>query len=255
VPRPRKHKVSLPKLDTSNTLIVVPAYNEERALSDVLTGLLSRNYRCVVVDDGSSDGTSQVAKKYRVSLVRLPFNCGVGAALRAGFRFAESHGYEAAVQFDADGQHNQEFIEDLISVANSTTSDLIVGSRFLRSDDYVDVSRTRRLAMNVLARMSSHYCGTTITDSTSGFRLVRRPLLQQFAQRLPTHYLGDTFEALVLSGKAGYSVCEVPTSMNVRSHGRSSTDAFQAALLLVRAVAVVVAEFGNSFEPKSNSAL
>lgn len=245
--------MTLPTLNSSNTLVVVPAYNEERALSEVLTGLLRHDYNCVVIDDGSSDGTSNVARKHQVSLVKLPFNCGVGAALRAGFRFAQTHGYEAAVQFDADGQHNQEFIADLISAANSLPADLIVGSRFLRNGDYVDIARARWLAMKLLARMSSYYCGTRITDSTSGFRLVRGPLLRQFARKLPTHYLGDTFEALVLSGKAGYSVHEIPTSMNLRAHGRSSTDAFQAALLLVRAVAVVTAGFGNSFESKVNS--
>jgi len=165
----------------------VPAYNEEKSLSEVLSGIVESGFQCVVVDDGSTDGTSKVARQFPVELLRLPVNLGVGGALRLGFKFAVVNGFDAAIQFDADGQHEHIEINQLLCKANACGADLVVGSRFRSSEIKHEISVSRRIAMRVLAVIATWYTDTSITDSTSGFRLVRRPLLDEFANHLPTH--------------------------------------------------------------------
>lgn len=243
------NKLSRPILNISNCIIVVPAYNEEKSLSSVLTGLVQSGFRCVVVDDGSTDGTSHVARQFPVDLLRLPVNFGVGGALRLGFNFAVANNFEAAIQFDADGQHNLQEIETLFREANASGADLVIGSRFRSTSSGQEISFSRRVAMRALATIASRYTSTPITDSTSGFRLVRRPLLNEFAHHLPTHYLGDTFEALVLAGRAKYQVTEVAANMSERAFGSSSASQFAAVSLIARAVLAVLFRLNQPFEP------
>lgn len=238
-----------PTLDFSNCIVVVPAYNEEKSLAAVLSGIRDTGLRCVVVDDGSTDGTSDVARQFSVDLLRLPVNFGVGGALRMGFKFAVANNFAAAIQFDADGQHEHHEIESLFREANASGADLVIGSRFRSKSIGQEISFSRRVAMRALATMASRYTKTRITDSTSGFRLVRRPLLDEFANHLPTHYLGDTFEALVLTGRAKYQVTEVATSMSERAFGSSSASRLAAVSLIARAVLAVLFGLSQPFEP------
>lgn len=237
-----------PILDSSNCIVVVPAYNEEKSLGSVLTGLVESGLQCVVVDDGSTDGTSDVARQFPVDLLRLPVNFGVGGALRMGFRFAVANNFEAAIQFDADGQHDHLEIKSLFREANGSGADLVIGSRFRATSLGQEISSSRRVAMRALATIASYYTKTRITDSTSGFRLVRGPLLGEFASHLPSHYLGDTFEALVLAGRAKYQVTEVATTMSNRAFGTSSATRVAAVSLIARAVLAVLFGLSQPFE-------
>ena len=230
----------------------MPAYNEEKSLSEVLSGIVESGFQCVVVDDGSTDGTSKVARQFPVELLRLPVNLGVGGALRLGFKFAVVNGFDAAIQFDADGQHEHIEINQLLCKANACGADLVVGSRFRSSEIEHEISVSRRIAMRVLAVIATWYTDTSITDSTSGFRLVRRPLLDEFANRLPTHYLGDTFEALVLAGRARYQILEVPTKMSKREFGSSRASPFAAVALMTRAVLAILFRLSHPFTRNPN---
>ena len=241
-----------PKIDGSNCIVVVPAFNEEKSLGSVLAGLVESGLQCVVIDDGSTDGTSRIARQFPVDLLRLPVNFGVGGALRLGFKFAIANNFEAAIQFDADGQHEHHEIESLFREANASGADLVIGSRFRSTTIGQEISFSRRVAMSALASMATRYTNTRITDSTSGFRLVRRPLLEEFASHLPTHYLGDTFEALVLTGRAKYQVTEVATRMSKRAFGSSSASRFAAVSLIARAVLAVLFRLSQPFESSSN---
>ena len=239
-------------LNKPSCIIVVPAFNEEKSLGSVLTGIVESGYRCVVVDDGSTDGTSDIARQFPVDLLRLPINMGVGGALRLGFNFAVANNFDAAIQFDADGQHKHPEIESLLREANSSGADLVIGSRFRVARSNQETPFTRRVAMKVLARIASWYARTALTDTTSGFRLIRRPLLEQFAKHLPTHYLGDTFEALVLAGRAKYRVSEVATAMSKREFGTSSASRLTAISLIARAVLAVLFKLSTPFTDNPN---
>lgn len=218
-------------------LVVVPAWNEDASVGAVVGELVAAGYDVLVVDDGSTDSTREVASQAGATLTSLPFNLGVGAALRCGFKYAVRHGYDAVVQCDADGQHPVALIELLLDAAAHSDADMLIGSRFLDTTSGVmKLSAIRRLAMRVLAGSASRAAGRTITDSTSGFRVIRGPLLEQLARHLPAYYLGDTFESVIAAGSAGYRIDEIPAALVHRSHGSSSASPLKATKFSVKAI-------------------
>ncbi len=202
------------------------------------------------MDDGSDDETSLLAKKAGANVITLSFNAGVGGALRCGFRYAVENGFSAVIQCDADGQHHSNHFGDLITAANSSGADLILGSRFLSSENTLDPHAVRRFAMWWLARVASRATGHKITDSTSGFRLIRRPLLDELAANLPEYYLGDTFEALVVIGRFGYRVEEIGVAMAPRQSGVSTASTGRAVALIGKSLTTVL--LGLHFRIKKN---
>jgi glycosyltransferase involved in cell wall biosynthesis len=224
----------------TRTLIVIPALNEERSIASVIEGLRGMNLDVLVVDDGSTDNTRNISIENGATVLSLPFNLGVGGALRTGFKYAVLHGYDSVVQVDADGQHLPREISKLMHAADQSHADLVIGSRFLNSDtsQQMSVSRMRQLGMKLLARVASRATGTRLTDTTSGFRVIKSPLLIEFSRRFPTNYLGDTFEAVVAAGRAGYVVSEVAVEMKDREFGVSSASLSQAVTFFCKAFLV-----------------
>ncbi len=226
-------------LSKNDVLIIVPAFNEQESINAVLTSLLDNDYQVLVVDDGSADRTRIIAQEVGVDVLTLPFNLGVGGALRVGFKFAARHNYRAAVQIDADGQHGVLQIIELIDHANETGAHLVLGSRFQRSDESMKVPTMRRQVMRLLSKQASRATGTPITDATSGFHLIQEPLLSEFAKTFPVHYLGDTYEALVSAGKADFTVREIPTVIVNRTHGTSTASTIQSLKFIFKSVVAV----------------
>jgi glycosyltransferase involved in cell wall biosynthesis len=247
----KRKKLTTFVIQDSEVLIVVPAYNEAATIAQVVTGIHSAGFSCVVIDDGSEDDTSAVAKRVGAKVLTLPFNAGVGGALRCGFRYAVEGGFMAIIQCDADGQHQSSHFRDLIRTANETQADFVLGSRFLSAENTMDPHVVRRFAMWWLARVASRATGRKITDSTSGFRLIRRPLLDELAEHLPEYYLGDTFEALVVLGRAGYTVEEIGTAMSPRQSGVSSASNGRAVALIGKSLTTVL--LGIHFRIKRKS--
>lgn len=218
------------------TLVITPALNEERSIFDVVQAVKREGYDIVVIDDGSTDQTATRAADAGAFVLKMPFNTGVGGALRCGMLFALQHGFDAVVQVDADGQHPAHCINILEAACRDNGAHMVIGSRFAEgSNSKMEVSTTRRLAMRALARSASSATGSTITDATSGFRLIRTPLLNELAHQLPAHYLGDTFEAIVSSGRAGYRIIEIPVPLAEREFGTSTASPMQAAKWTLRA--------------------
>ena len=159
----------------------------------------------IVIDDGSSDATATVARDAGVRCLVLPFNLGIGGALRAGYRYAVDNGYQRAVQFDADGQHRADQIGALLAALDSG-ADMAVGSRFLEGD--YGVGRSRALAMWVLRVGVRVMTGRSFSDTSSGFRAIQGDLLEVFARQYPVDYM-DSVETLVEACRRGYGVVEV----------------------------------------------
>ena len=218
----------LQPITNSDLLILVPAYNESLNILKVLHELKAHGFKSLVINDGSTDDTSEIAKGLNIPVLDLPYNLGVGGALRAGFKFAVRNNFEAIIQIDADGQHPVDHIVDLISAANESNAHLILGSRFLGQTSSMNVGITRRLAMKVLARSASRATGVKITDSTSGFRLIRSPLLEKFSMNFASNYLGDTYGALISAGRSGYRVREIPAPISDRLNGFSSSSSLKS---------------------------
>lgn len=205
----------------TRTIVVIPAYNEQDALPGVLAELarVVPDHDVVVVDDGSVDDTAAIASGSGAVCVRLPFNLGIGGALRAGYRYALEHGYDRAVQFDGDGQHRADQIARLEAELDAGAH-LAVGNRF--GEQHYEVSLGRRSAMALLRIGVRLLTGRRFGDTSSGFRAVRRPLLDVFATDYPVEYM-DSVETLVSACRAGFDVREVPVLMSPRAGGVPST--------------------------------
>lgn len=222
------------------TLIIVPAYNEEAALPEVLRELAEHapEHDVLVVDDGSSDHTTDVARAAGATVMTLPFNLGVGGALRAGFRYAVSCGYDRGIQFDADGQHDPAEIDTLLHALDGG-ADMVIGDRFAEDVDEYRVGQMRGGAMAFLRVVVRVLSGRRFEDTTSGFRAFNRPVLELFARELSVEYMGDTVEALLLALQRGFHVVEVPTRMRSRAAGAPSQGSGRLAYRYLRTLVVL----------------
>jgi glycosyltransferase involved in cell wall biosynthesis len=228
-------------LDLKRTLIVMPAFNEARSVGEVVGEVVAAlpGVGLLVVDDGSSDETSAVARRAGAKVATLPFNLGVGGAMRVGFRYALESGFHTVVQIDADGQHDPTAVPDLLRALEG--ADLVLGARFAGAGAY-RIRGPRRWAMAVLATALSRSAHTKLTDTTSGFRASGPRAIRLFAEHYPAEYLGDTVESLVIASRAGLVIRQVPVAMRVRSAGVASHRPFRAAVYLGRAtIALLIA--------------
>jgi glycosyltransferase involved in cell wall biosynthesis len=218
-------------------LVVLPALNEQDSVARVVHEIRAAqpDAAVLVVDDGSTDATASRAAAAGALVMRLPFNLGVGGAMRAGYRYAHERGYAAVVQVDADGQHDAAEIAHLLAIADA---DVVIGSRFAGRGDYA-VRGPRRWAMRLLSAGLTSIVGTSVTDPTSGFRLVHRQAIALFAEHYPEEYLGDTVEALVVAHRSGLRIKQVPVAMRARESGRASTNPVRSAVYLLRVVVAV----------------
>lgn len=224
--------------DARRVLVIIPAFQEERSISQVVAAVRALAVDVLVVDDGSTDKTGAVALAAGASVLTLPFNMGVGGAMRAGYKYALRMGYEQAVQVDADGQHNPADVPLLIEALAG--ADVVIGARFAEGSASYAVQGLRRYAMRYLAWSLTRLGGVRLTDTTSGFRAVNSRALRLFATDYPVEYLGDTIESLVLAMRSGLTVAQVPVAMRPRQFGKSSASPVKASLYLGRAVFVMV---------------
>lgn len=216
-------------------LIVVPAWNEEQAVGATVREIRGAvpDIPVLVVDDGSTDRTAEVARAAGALVLELPFNLGVGGAMRAGFRYAVRHGFTAAVQVDADGQHDPAEVPLLLS--GLARADIVIGARFAERGDAYQVRGPRKWAMVVLAKVLSKLARTRLTDATSGFKATGGRALPVFAEHYPVEYLGDTVESLVIALRSGCKVTQVPAHMRPRRGGNPSHSPWKAMVYLFRA--------------------
>lgn len=235
-------------------LVIIPAYNEAACISAVVTEVRAAGFANVlVVDDGSADDTASLAAAAGARVVRLPINLGVGGALRTGFRYAVDHGHDLVAQVDADGQHEAQHLDQLLRSLVEHDLDMVIGSRFADGGTH-EMSALRRSCIHVMASMVERAGRTPLSDPTSGFRVIRSPLLDEFAKEFPHHYLGDTFEALYVAARRGYRVGEVPVSMRQRQGGRPSANLLASVRSLVRAVTVLLTGTTFDLPPRTGTA-
>jgi glycosyltransferase involved in cell wall biosynthesis len=217
----------------SGTLIIMPAWNEAEAIGDTVRQVrrVVPHHDILVVDDGSHDNTASIAEQAGASVLRLPFNLGVGGAMRAGFKYAIRHGYTSAIQVDSDGQHDPHDIDRVL--AGLAVADISIGARFAGRGAY-EAKGPRRWAMSVLAKVISKVAGIQLTDVTSGFRAANERALHQYIDHFPAEYLGDTIDSLVVAIKSGCRVVQIPVEMKVRQAGTPSHGPFKAMIYLAR---------------------
>ena len=217
------------------TLIVMPAFQEEASVADVVHEVFAKlpGVSVLVVDDGSSDATTEVARAAGARVATLPYNLGVGGAMRVGFKYALENGYDSVVQVDSDGQHDPAGVPALL--AQLATHDLVLGARFAGEGDYT-TSGPRAWAMKVLAAILSRTAKAKLTDTTSGFKASGPRAVALFAEHYPAEYLGDTIDSLVAAIHEGLTVAQVPVAMRPRLYGRPSQGFMGSAIYLLRSM-------------------
>jgi len=201
-------------------LAIVPAYNEEGCLSTVVMSLLGSGQPVdvMVVDDASADRTVFEARKCGVPVIPLPLNLGTGGAVKAGYKYAVEKGYDIALQFDSDGQHDPGQIGEVLSPILEGRAEMVIGSRFIHGKGYQS-EWSRRLGIRFFSFLTGRVIGVRITDLTSGFRAVGEPLLSLFARAYPDE--SADVEALIMASRSGARIVEVPVEMKPRISGES----------------------------------
>ena len=224
-------------LVNERVLIIIPAWNEEETLGAVLEEVAAEVpwADVLVVDDGSTDRTSEVARSSGVRVLQLPINLGVGGAMRAGYKFAARNEYRYTVQLDADGQHPPDAVPTILAELVATGADVMIGARFAGAGDYT-ARGPRRWSMKLLSTILSQVTGAKLTDTTSGFKACGPRAVKLFSVTYPAEYLGDTVEALVIAARAGMSVGQVGVVMRPRAGGTPSHSPIKAGVFLVRAM-------------------
>ena len=213
----------------SKLLIVIPAHNEEASIVPVVRDLIENypQYDYVVVNDGSRDKTAALCRQNGFNLIDLPVNLGLAGAFQTGLRYAAEHGYDCAMQMDADGQHKPEYIEAMLKELEAG-SDIVIGSRFLN----VKKPRTLRMAGSYIISWSIRLTtGRAICDPTSGMRMFNRAMVQEFAQNLNYGPEPDTISYLI---KNGAKVREVQVKMGERTAGQSYLTFWRSVQYMVK---------------------
>lgn len=235
-------------------LVAIPAWNEAGSIADVIVKVNEHqpDVDILVVDDGSSDDTASLATEAGATVVSLPFNVGVGGAMRTAFLYAQRRGYSALVQVDADGQHDPADLDELLRGLEQ--ADVVVGTRFHPESMYF-VGGPRKWAMSLLSKALSRMNRSRISDPTSGFRSAGPRAIELFALEYPADYLGDTVGSLAIAIRRGLTIHEAPVTMYFRQTGRPSKNALWSALYLGRAtLAILATSLKRGHTPRTDAA-
>jgi glycosyltransferase involved in cell wall biosynthesis len=213
--------------------VIVPAFNEARNLPAVIANLQAVVPECdvCVVDDGSFDDSAEIARTRGVIVLQLPLNLGIGGAVQTGYLWAARHDYDVAIQVDGDGQHDPQFIADVLVPLAAKEADMVIGSRFLSEGGFRSTA-ARRAGIRYLAWFLWARCGARVTDPTSGFRAAGRKAIELFARFYPSDYPEP--EAIALVRRHSLVVREVSVRMRERQHGKSSIDLWRSLYYFVK---------------------
>jgi glycosyltransferase involved in cell wall biosynthesis len=215
------------------TLVIIPAFNEEETLRGVILGIRSflSQADILVVNDGSTDSTGDIAREEGVLVLEHPYNMGIGATMQTGFLYALNNGYNIAVQIDGDGQHDARFITSLIKPILDGQANLVIGTRYL-SDGGFKSTFLRKLGIRFFTTIIWIFTGKKITDPTSGFRAMDRKGIELFSKEYPSDY--PEVEALISAYKKGLHFQEIPVTMRNRQGGASSIGILSALYYMVK---------------------
>ena len=212
-------------------LLIIPSYNEEENVLDNYQRIIDYNkknkthYDVIVINDGSTDKTEEICINNHIPYITLIHNLGIGGAVQTGYKYALEHGYDIAVQFDGDGQHDIRYVKDIIKPILNDKADMVIGSRFIdKSSSEFQSSKARRAGISIISFFIRIITGKKIYDTTSGFRAVNKNLIRVFSEDYPVEYPEPVSSTKIL--KNGFKVEEVAVSMNERAGGVSSLGKF-----------------------------
>jgi glycosyltransferase involved in cell wall biosynthesis len=213
---------------------IVPAFQEEVAIGGVVSEIRATGLPIdvVVVDDASTDRTAEVASAAGATVLRLPFNVGIGGAVQTGLRYARDEGYARAVRLDGDGQHVAAELPTLLAPLERGEADLVIGSRFADGSGSYRPPLARRIGIRVFARLVSLLGRQSVTDTTSGFVALDRAAIELFAAEYPHDY--PEVEATLVALRSGLRLAQVQVEMRERASGSSSITFLRSVYYVVK---------------------
>ena len=222
-------------------LIIIPAYNEEESILGVIQSIRENapDFDYIVINDCSKDQTKQILSEHEIPHIDLPVNLGIGGAVHTGYIYAMRNGYDYALQADGDGQHDVAYAEKMIAYMIQEHADLCIGSRFIENEGFQSTV-LRRTGIRYLTGLIHKVTGKTITDPTSGFRLVNKEVIALFAADYPRDYPEPESNVVLLLN--GFKVSEYPVVMKERAGGVSSISPLRAVYYMVKVTLAILLE-------------
>lgn len=220
-------------------LVIIPAFNEEGNLEKTIQDIYENapEFDYVIINDCSTDGTLEMCRRHGFSYLNLPVNLGIGGAVQTGYRYAYYHGYDLAVQFDGDGQHSAKYLEQMVLHMKESEADMVIGSRFIEKEGFQS-SALRRVGIRYFTVLIRLLTGQTITDPTSGMRMINRKLLKKFTEDYPKDYPEP--ESVVTALAEHYRVVELPVTMHEREEGVSSISMGKSIYYMIKVTCAIL---------------
>ncbi len=225
---------------------IIPAYNEENSIGNVVKSIHSIDTEnlfiidAVVVNDCSKDTTSDIIARINCIPLNLPINLGIGGAVQTGFKYAFENDYDYAIQVDGDGQHPADEIVKLLKCAIDNNADVIIGSRFIEKEGFQS-SAIRRFGINYFKLLNKFLVNKVVTDSTSGFRLINKKVLEKVSEYYPDEYPEP--EAIIMYALNKFKILEVPVKMLERQGGVSSIGFFASVYYMFKVTLAIIYTF------------
>lgn len=225
----------------NKVLIIIPAYNESQSIKDTICGIQNRQegFDYMVINDCSTDNTENILNENGFNYISLPVNLGIGGAVQTGFIYAFKNEYDYAVQVDGDGQHDVSYLNDMLKTMQESDANMVIGSRFITNEGFQSTFM-RRVGITYFTWLIRVLTGATVTDPTSGFRLVNREVIEMFAKDYPKDYPEP--ESVVAILKRGKKVIEVPVVMKERQGGVSSIRLWKSAYYMIKVTLAILIE-------------
>lgn len=228
-------------------LVIIPAYNESENIVNTVKEIKEKasDFDYVVINDCSSDKTLEILESNHLNYISLPVNLGIGGAVQTGYKYALEHEYDMTVQVDGDGQHDPAYLHSLEETLIKEKADMVIGSRFIKNEGFQSTF-ARRMGIVYFTKMIKSLTGTTITDPTSGFRLVNKDVIALFANDYPRDYPEP--ESIVALLKRKKKVTEVPVQMKERQGGVSSIKLWNSVYYMIKVSIAILVECSRTYK-------
>lgn len=222
-------------------LVIIPAYNESASIQKTVEDIRrkAQDFDYVVINDCSVDNTREICENLNYNIVNLPVNLGIGGAVQTGYKYGVRNGYDLAVQVDGDGQHDPKFLSKMSEYLLEADADMVIGSRFIEKEGFQS-SGARRAGIRYFTFLIRLLTGKTVTDPTSGLRMVNRDIMEMFAQDYPKDYPEP--ESVVAVLRRGKKVKELPVVMRERNGGVSSISLKKSVYYMIKVSLAILIE-------------
>lgn len=220
-------------------MVIIPAYNEAESIEKTIQDIQenAKSFDHIIINDCSTDETAEICRKNGFHVINLPVNLGIGGAVQTGYMYAHRNGYDIAVQFDGDGQHNARYLEMMAEKLEKDKLHMVIGSRYITKEGFQS-SGIRRIGIHYFTILIRLMTGKRITDPTSGMRMVNREIIELFAKDYPKDYPEPESVTAILKKKK--KVEEVPVIMNERENGVSSISPVKSIYYMIKVTLAIV---------------